>query len=136
KASCSGCGQSGSVSKGTSHSFHSVFGNCHRRRSASVIAFLPSRFCFSKSLLTNFCRSAVVTSFSAAFSTASFLARIGSCLAKIGSSEVLRAMLLRVMCGTVLQWNVHLPDNCPVGSVSHVPCGLRERSSASSERSL
>ena len=92
----------GRYQKVTSHSCHAVSGSCQRRRSASVMDLLPSRFSFSASLARSFVRIAGVTSAKAQLSASNFSLRIGSCFAKIESSAVFCAMLLSVMCGTVL----------------------------------
>ena len=72
------------------------------------------------------------------FNVASFWTRIGSYLSKMGSSEVLRAMLRSVTRGTVLQMKVNrLPVGLPFPSSSaiQVPRGLRSLSSAFNSRS-
>ena len=102
-AFCNACGQSGSVSNGTSHSSHAVSGKSHRRRSASV----TSRFFFCCNFSLSCFLSAGVTLFRAALTLASFLAIIGSCFSKMASSATLFAMLFRSICGTV-------PNNNPL----------------------
>src|ERR1035437_8638148 len=59
---------------------------------------------------------------------------MGSCLAKRGSSEVFRVILLNLMCETVSYLKVAFPGTAPAGSLSHVPRGLRDKSSALSAR--
>ncbi len=77
------------------------FGSSHLRWSATVIDFLPSRFCFRASLERRSLRSFSGTCLRAALAAASLASRTGSCLAKMGSRLVFCAMLLSVMCGTV-----------------------------------
>lgn len=83
-----------------------VSGSSQRRVSASVTALAPSSRCLWISFPTSFSFNAALALATSRFNRSSWVARIGSCLAKMGSSEVLRAMLLSVMCGTVLHLKV------------------------------
>ena len=86
-------------------------------------------FCLVISFRLSLLRKSFETFFSDLFSVFSFSSSSGSYFEKMGSRESLRAMLLSVMCGTVVHRNVAFPGMVAVGSVSHVPVGFRAMSS-------
>ena len=112
-----------------------VSGSNQRRMSASVTAFAPYSRCLGISFSTSWLFQGRTNLGDFAIQLIQPLGEDRFVLANMGSSEVLRAMLLSVMCGTVLHGNVALPGTLPVGSVSHVPFGLRATSSAFNGRS-